>query len=864
MRKMYVICKNHLDLTWRRCFMRSFKYDDFIIRPYIEIEELLLDWWLDAIERDGFVYEIEQTVTLREYLKRSPESLPRIKKLISEGKIIMQGGGESIVDYNLSDGEAIIRNHFYSRRYLKKEFGVVPRFAACPDTFGLSAQLPQLFRKLGYPAISALSRVFKNAKPVWQGISGHQIAIETINFTDIGDSDFVKYYVCANCEGEGCVVCDHTGLDIYYRHFSLPGSLERINKQMKKHSQNEGDIVFSVGSEEVLEPDNFRDIIDNLANQYGYEVAFTDSESFIAEKYGDLISKVEKGSVSAELIDERQEGNPVAAGCYTSRIRIKQENRRIEAALQAAERLAALAASYGFTYPHAALEELWIKLSIYQFHDALPASHSDAAYEELLDIARDIRTAAMRIARRATKTITKNIAADDEHSFAVFNPLSWDVKGQKLEGVIRFAKDTPKPSGILIDADGKKINFSCSKRVEGLANNAWRIEFYGDIPALGYNIFKFVESSDMKYPKEITLGDTLENEFYVITLGERGIESIYDKRLQKEVAKDGVCSPYLSDDMGSLWGAWSPRCYAERADKPFCIDVMTPFRGHNINVSAVRVGEIQKAVVEIVYGRPEERLKDLRWKMTVSLRDGSDKIDFHIETSWEAKDLRLSARFPFGFTTNEDKGIYEIPLGQLERSYTYAYDEQLARSDDHAALRYFCAYHPEQDYTVGLFNTGTPAHRFQNGELYIGLMRSPTHLLCSYNIENAGESGTREFTFGFTSWKGDIHEGHPAQRGWEYNAIFPVQQLAAQTGLLPKKSSLFPNIPKEIMLSGLKLSEEGSDIILHCYEPYGIPSESAIVSGAKECDLISEQPVAIANAGHYAPYEIKALRLSIE
>ena len=51
MRKMYVICRNHMDLTWRRCFQRSYSSAGYLIRPYMELEQLQLDWWLDAIER---------------------------------------------------------------------------------------------------------------------------------------------------------------------------------------------------------------------------------------------------------------------------------------------------------------------------------------------------------------------------------------------------------------------------------------------------------------------------------------------------------------------------------------------------------------------------------------------------------------------------------------------------------------------------------------------------------------------------------------------------------------------------------------------------------------------------------------------
>lgn len=70
----------------------------------------------------------------------------------------------------------------------------------------------------------------------------------------------------------------------------------------------------------------------------------------------------------------------VAAGCYTSRIRIKQEVRLCEAMLRSAERLSVAASLEGEKDPVKAMEYWWKKLHFLQFHDSVPGN-TPAAFE---------------------------------------------------------------------------------------------------------------------------------------------------------------------------------------------------------------------------------------------------------------------------------------------------------------------------------------------------------------------------------------------------------------------------------------------------------------------------------------------------
>ena len=203
-----VLFKNHMDLTWRRPRYTAGKSAAGKIVPYSEVQELQMDYALDYV-RAGGVCDLEQTISLREYLERNPDTAEEIGEMIRNGRLRVLGSGESVVDYNLPDGESLVRNHLYSRLWLRDTFGVAPSLASVPDSFGVSAGLPGLFRQLGYKGVLSIGRVFVGNKPYWRGISGDVIALDTRNET-VGDAcgwaPYIKQRICTLCGGEGCSV----------------------------------------------------------------------------------------------------------------------------------------------------------------------------------------------------------------------------------------------------------------------------------------------------------------------------------------------------------------------------------------------------------------------------------------------------------------------------------------------------------------------------------------------------------------------------------------------------------------------------------------------------------------------------------
>jgi len=125
MKKVYIIARNHMDPSWLRCFTDHFRHAQTgdIVRPYSDIEETQILEYMDFAEEYGVKYQIEQSLVVKKFLERNPEQRERFKELVKRGLLELAGGGEAVIDYNLTQGESWARNHLYSRKYYKKEFG---------------------------------------------------------------------------------------------------------------------------------------------------------------------------------------------------------------------------------------------------------------------------------------------------------------------------------------------------------------------------------------------------------------------------------------------------------------------------------------------------------------------------------------------------------------------------------------------------------------------------------------------------------------------------------------------------------------------------------------------------------------------
>lgn len=813
MANLNVVYMNHLDLTWRRPRYTADRVGSYLVAPYAEIQERQLDRARDFMQ-DGGVYTLEQTISLREYLERNPDAVEEIRQRIADGHLRIVGGGEAVTDTNLPDGESLIRNHLYSRLWLRKEFEYEPQLAAVPDAFGLSAGLPGLFRQLGYRGILQFSRVFGGRKTYWRGLSGDIIALATaseIPGFKIHFADFRKSRVCTVCGGEGCIVCRMRGAEAV----SVPKKtvdILALENQIRTIAQDEDVTIYFEGEENRV-PDGTVEALRILAENCGRTLCFLCPEDEAVERCRELLAHTE--CPDENEIDSRLEGNPVATGCYTTRIRLKQENRRCESSLRNAERLAALASLRGVPYPAKTFAYWWRKLAFVHFHDALPASHSDGAYHELMEICRSLRAAVFRVTERSAGKLLEGLMAEvgPGEPFAVLNPLEFDVKNAVLKAGVHLRKDMQ--NGRVIGPDGREcpvLSVICDKAAD---IERAEVTFLGSVPAMGYAVYRFIPE-EIAPIMEVPMphGCVIENEHLRVTFTPYSVKSIYDKDMDRVIAVEGTFSPLLSDDAGHLWGRTNPVQYEDRADLDTYWENMFPAAQFSRTLTVENREGLSIARLRIVFSRPERGTNLLVWTAEFLLPAGSSELQVRITTTFDAHDVKLSTAVFLPTIPKNGELHYEIPLGEIARGPVNELNPELGYADEWPALRYVTAKLDEMEIT--LCNNGTAGHSIDGSRIQVSLLRTPTQLGCGWGIDEAVDREIHTFCFTLAANRTSAElDGY--RRGMILNTEFPSIPLdSAPLSDSPPvpHTGCFMRLPDNLPLLAMKGAEDGNGLIL--------------------------------------------------
>ncbi len=851
MKKLIVYSRNHMDPSWRRCFTDHFYYKGDKIHPYADIEEAQISQQFDFAENYGWKYGIEQSISVKRFLLRNPDLKERFNKLVHDGKIELLGGGECVIDYNMSCGESAYRNHYYSIKYYEETFNTRPVYADCPDTFGLSAQLPQIFRQFGYDAITQFDRVFRGHNPYWRGIDGSIILIKPAN-EDFNRmyGDFYKYTACQNCHGEGCEVCEGSGIDYSYtfayseQHEKVEGvqnhigSIPTTDEYLKEFTESDDKTRFMyVISEETLHMPDYPKYLCDTAAKYGIDVAYYGFGELVEYLNGDKIKAVREGTVPEDEIDTRAEGNPMATGCFVSRIEIKKKNRMLEQLVLTAEKLAVIGLAPE-RYPHKKFERMWNILAFIQFHDCITASHTDASYAELMNCCHEVYLAASQVIKESAAAAEKNISVESIEGFIpfiAFNPTSAEWNDLPVKAILRghsleYAEICDN-SKIMLPVVSCKVS-------KNVLDTTLEIEFIGKIPPMGHALFYY--RSCAKPDVTPADNDSIENEYYRISS-----KGIYDFTLNRELLHDAPGSLLLSNDWGHPWGRLQPEKNIVKLRES--------------EVKAIRGDGYQSLILKGGYSSAEYEVEKLEWITEITLYNGINKIFYKNDLNWEGRNCRLIVDFPLSFDSG-NTAFYEIPYGTIERTNEINSSDQLGIEDEWPQMNWFAAYDSLNDCSVVIFNKGLPGCRVKDNHMQISLLRSPSDELCAFSCSGAVDHGRHISEYALTTTAGKPDCAAPAAFGLRYNTVTPTAAAAAKSASLPAVYSYFKNTAENVIITAVKRSENG-DIVMRAYESAG-KNVTDTFPAAAEIDPLERKTIReSADKHNFGAFEIKTLLL---
>jgi len=138
MQTIYLTPHTHYDVAWA-----------FTKEEYLKINEEILEDALRLMETPEFKFCLEQTFLLKEIERRNPALFKNIEKMIKAGKLEIVDGQYLMPDAMLPTGEVLVRQILFGKRYCKEKFGIEVPVAWAADSFGMNAQLPQIYKKAG-------------------------------------------------------------------------------------------------------------------------------------------------------------------------------------------------------------------------------------------------------------------------------------------------------------------------------------------------------------------------------------------------------------------------------------------------------------------------------------------------------------------------------------------------------------------------------------------------------------------------------------------------------------------------------------------------------------------------------------------
>lgn len=168
------------------------------------------------------------------------------------------------------------------------------------------------------------------------------------------------------------------------------------------------------------------------------EIIHSDPESYFKER--------KAAGTSYPVVEKSL--NPVAEGCYTSQVRVKQKHRLLENEILVGEKMATQAELlYGTKYPKEEIHEAVRALLFSEFHDALPGSGTQQVEEDTLRLLDHGLELMSRVNCRSAIALTAGEAPIKEGSSCAFlyNPHPYPITGQ----FAFWKSDCPNRTGIL-------------------------------------------------------------------------------------------------------------------------------------------------------------------------------------------------------------------------------------------------------------------------------------------------------------------------------------------------------------------------------------------------------------------------------
>lgn len=746
--QLYLVGHAHIDMNWLWPWSET---ENLIRRDFESVDGIMAEF-------PDVTFSHSQAATYKAMQDKVPELWSRVKARIDEGRWDVTAATWVEGDLNMAGYETIARQFLEGIRYSREELGVTPEICWEPDTFGHPATMPKLLTAAGLKYYY-FCRVGPKGVPLfwWEGDDGSRV----LAFQD------PRHY-------NGFIHASET--------------VPAVTEMATQYGLRSAMFVYGVGDHGggVTKQDIRR------------AIRLNDSRllpRFVFARSTDFYKAVESSGVRLPII--RGELNPAFEGCYTSHGDIKKANRHTEHALSRADSLFVMADMHrrgsAGSHDHRAtadaaaksLQEPWRVQCFNQFHDILCGCAIQLTYEEAVPQAETAKFKANRSAQAAMEAMMavhadgglRQNGAEQAFSVNVFNTLSWS----RTDIVHLDANEFPdvlhwRTGDHLIDGQGRSI--PVQKMEDGSA-----LFLAAEVPPVGYVRYMYA-SADVSDITDLTVNPStapdkkpvlLENKRYRVSVHHESgtIYSLYDKRLQRELARPGGMNVFeIHEEVPHGMSAWVIGAIA---------------RTHRlIRGAEVRAG-VSGPVVKSVH--LVHRFQSSVIRQEIRMYEGIDRIDFITEVDWgeqgtaavDAPMLKVS----FAAALHQAEASFDVPFGTVSRE---------ADGAEVPTLHWFGLSEGKRSGACGiaLLNDGKYGCSVQGTTLSQTLLRS------SYEPDNRPDLGRHQFVYSLYPHELDWTEGQVDLRAWELNQPLAVC-LHAECEASPNKMSAFEAFKIETM-----------------------------------------------------------------
>ncbi len=810
-RTFVVVSHTHWDREWYRPF------EAFRVRLVHMLDKLL-----DLLDRDPeyrhFVLD-GQTIALDDYLEVRPERRADIERLVKAGRLLI-GPNYMLPDEFLIGGESWVRNLQIGIR-AAREFGPVMMVGYSPDAFGHIAHLPAILRGFGIDSVvlwRGVGREATKSEFLWRAPDGSEVLVLHLP---------LGYGIAPRLPEEPAALRNLLT--------SLRGQLEPL--ATGRH------VLLPNGSDHAEPQESLPQVL-RTANEM-----FDDAE-FVHGHYPMLIEAIRSEGAGGRLPQlegefRSSQRSHVLAGVLSARMWIKQRYQECEDLLaRYAEPLAAwvhlLRTQNGGdsdrgVSDQALLRQAWKLLLQNGLHDSICGCSIDQVHEEMRPRFDRCQQTAETVLRESQRYVADMAARPDGNSVVVFNPED----GPRTDFcTVRLPLDDGKLPATLTDADGGATPLQVVERGLRSPLDARERVVAGfvatDVPGYGYRAYR-LEYGRRRRTTRGKQGE-IANEFFRVTADPA------DGTLRVEDLRGGTVLRGLNrildgGDRGDEYNYCSPESdeLVDRPSKPPRVRVTErgPARW------TLRIMQTYSLPAGLSDGRDARSSRRVQCRIAsrVSLYPGVARVDIETEIDNRARDHRLRVLFPTGLRTEHthaeqhfgvvrrpvslpegDGAWMETPIG------TYPQKSFVDASDGVRGLMVANRGLPEYEALEGADGSVTIALTLLRcvgwlSRADIRTRRGPA----GPSLETPGAQMPGRWTFHYSliphagGWESAFEKAHRFAR--------PLRAVRSDrgTGSLPAGGSLLEVEPHELVLSSLKVAEDGDGVVVRVYNTADAP-----------------------------------------